>query len=103
MIEVTIKENISGYITGITVKGHAGYAQKGTDIVCAAVSILTFSTLEALKKHYYVDIKEDDGLIDCMILHSGIVANAIAEPFVNGIKALTEQYEEYVKWQLQIA
>ena len=102
MIEVTIKENVSGYISGITVKGHAGYAQKGADIVCAAVSILTFSTLETLKKHYYVDISEDDGLIDCCVLNPGSASNLIVESFVNGIKALTEQYEEYVKWQLQL-
>lgn len=103
MIEVTIKENTSGYISGIIVKGHAGYAQKGADIVCAAVSILTFSTLEALKKHYYVDIREDDGLIECHVLNPGKASNLIVETFVNGIKALTEQYEEYVKWKLQIA
>ena len=35
MIVVTVST------TGITVDGHAGYAETGKDIICAAVSVLT--------------------------------------------------------------
>ncbi|MDE6477450.1 MAG: ribosomal-processing cysteine protease Prp [Mycoplasmoidaceae bacterium] len=38
MIEVKIKEN------SITVSGHANYAQKGNDIVCAAISTIIQSS-----------------------------------------------------------
>lgn len=37
MIEVTIKKS-AGRIAGFTYKGHAGYAEQGEDIVCAAVT-----------------------------------------------------------------
>lgn len=43
---------------GFTIKGHAQYAQNGSDIVCSAVSALTFGALEHIKKstvgHEYV-------------------------------------------------
>ncbi len=34
----------------ITLSGHAGYAEKGKGIVCAAVSILTFKQQESINK-----------------------------------------------------
>ena len=44
MIDVIIHKNEVHY-TGFHVRGHAGYAEQGKDIVCAAVSALTL-TLE---------------------------------------------------------
>lgn len=35
--------------TGITVDGHAGYAEIGNDIICAAVSALTQGLVHSLK------------------------------------------------------
>ena len=38
-----------GALTGYRASGHTGYAEAGSDIVCAAVSALTQSTLNGLK------------------------------------------------------
>lgn len=35
--------------TGITVNGHAGYAEIGKDIICAAVSVLTQGLVHSLE------------------------------------------------------
>ena len=35
-------------ITGFSIKGHSGYAEEGSDIVCAAVSVLALTTDHAL-------------------------------------------------------
>ena len=43
MITATITEN------GLTIDGHAGYAEIGKDIVCAAVSSLTQGLIHSLK------------------------------------------------------
>ena len=40
MVQITILKNKQGGYTGFTFKGHAGYAESGHDIVCAAVSVL---------------------------------------------------------------
>ena len=38
-----------GTLTGYRAQGHTGYAPAGQDIVCAAVSALTLSTLNGLR------------------------------------------------------
>ena len=38
-----------GTLTGFRAQGHTGYARAGQDIVCAAVSALTQSTLNGLR------------------------------------------------------
>lgn len=37
-------------IFGFQSKGHAGYGMKGTDIVCASVSILIVNTINSIEK-----------------------------------------------------
>lgn len=35
----------------LIIKGHAGYAEAGEDIVCAAISILTYTLVEAIDEN----------------------------------------------------
>ena len=48
MIRVTLFTR-KGMITGFECSGHAGYAEAGRDIVCAAVSVLTTTCANALE------------------------------------------------------
>ncbi|MDD3503886.1 MAG: ribosomal-processing cysteine protease Prp [Eubacteriales bacterium] len=48
MIEISIRKD------GITVSGHANYAPRGQDIVCAAVSTLAIALINSIK-----DLTED--------------------------------------------
>ncbi len=43
MIEITLAKDDGERRLSLTVKGHAGYGEKGRDVVCAAVSILTYT------------------------------------------------------------
>lgn len=49
MITIEIRKSKSGY-TGFSSKGHAGYAEEGYDIICAAVSVLTVNTINSIEK-----------------------------------------------------
>ncbi|GHU79736.1 hypothetical protein AGMMS49992_32060 [Clostridia bacterium] len=49
MTQVTLYVTPRGRITGYAALGHTGYAQEGRDIVCAGVSTLTQSTVNALE------------------------------------------------------
>ena len=44
MITVTKEKNC------VTVKGHAGYDEYGRDIVCSAVSVLTYNLQESINR-----------------------------------------------------
>ncbi len=51
MIRVTfIKMKNKGSMLGFKAHGHAGFSEEGQDIVCAAVSVLTINTLNAIEK-----------------------------------------------------
>ena len=53
MVSVTIFETAGDgekkSYRGISCKGHAGFSKEGTDIVCAAVSMLVINTVNALE------------------------------------------------------
>ena len=69
MTEITVRRNEKGSITRFTVKGHSGYAEAGEDIVCAAVSSVTWSTANGLENILSIPITytEEDGYADCIL------------------------------------
>lgn len=95
MINVTIKQG------KITASGHAGYAPKGQDIVCAAFSVLSLTLEIAVEK-----LTEDDIRIS---LENGEMAAQwqqvspegllLIKAYIEGIKALAENYPEYINVQ----
>ena len=46
-------------ICGFEISGHAGYAQAGEDIVCSAVTVLCFNTVNAVEKFTDIPFKAD--------------------------------------------
>ena len=71
MIHVTICQNKKGEYLGFDAKGHAGYAEAGDDIVCAAASILMINTANALELYadagLIVSGNEDEGQLRVML------------------------------------
>ena len=64
MITITVKKRNGNYLEFVS-KGHAGYAEKGQDIVCAAVSALIITTVNSLEKFTddKFDVQEKDGFV----------------------------------------
>ncbi len=50
MTEVRIYKTKSGEYLKFTCDGHAGYADYGKDIVCAAISVLVINTVNSLEE-----------------------------------------------------
>ena len=48
MIKITVKKRKGSYVSFVS-SGHAGYAEEGQDIVCAAVSVLIINTVNSLE------------------------------------------------------
>ena len=58
MITVRLEER------GVTVSGHAGYAGRGQDIVCAAVSAVLYVQVRLLQRDNALeDLHVEDGLV----------------------------------------
>ena len=64
MINITVKKRKGSYLDFLS-KGHAGYAEEGQDIVCAAVSALIITTVNSLEEFTddKFDVQEKDGFV----------------------------------------
>ena len=83
---------------GITIKGHAGYAPQGQDIVCAAVSTLAqtlIASIEALTEDA-IQYDIQSGWID--IKHGKLSANAqvLIDSFFVGVEMIADNYPQNV-------
>lgn len=78
MIKVTVNFN-DKQIDSILISGHAGYGKNGKDIVCAAVSSITITTVNAILKidskaldyvqndDLFIKVKKHDQVVDVLI------------------------------------
>jgi len=55
--KVLYKQDIKNNFKYITIKDHANFAEKGQDIVCAAISAITNGTVNFLQTYYKNDCK----------------------------------------------
>ena len=64
MITIKVRKKNGSYEEFIS-KGHAGYAEAGQDIVCAAVSALIITTVNSLDEFTdeKIEVGEDDGYV----------------------------------------
>lgn len=83
MIEIKVEHN------RITVRGHAGYAEPGKDIVCAAVSILVATFINVCD----ADIIEDEQ--DYMELEWKEGTDTAF--FMTGLELVQNTYPGYIK------
>ncbi len=63
MIKITLYHLKDGTPKGFKIKGHSGYAERGNDIVCSAVSSASYlvanTILEIMKIDAEANVKED--------------------------------------------
>ena len=98
MIRVALRSQ-DECITGFDVKGHAGYAEAGQDIVCAAVSVLTTTCVNALETVAGVKptVKTSDGRMRVVVpRNSGHDAQVILQTLRQGLRDLAEEYSRYI-------
>ena len=103
MIVVRIGKDRDGDIQKINIQGHANYAKHGEDIVCAAVSFLSQTTLNGLTEVLKADVNyeiNEEGFLSFNINHNEHKKNtikALMNTFELGIESLTEDYAKHVK------
>ncbi|ACL75675.1 ribosomal-processing cysteine protease Prp [Ruminiclostridium cellulolyticum] len=104
MIKINIGRDLAGTIKKFVIKGHAGYAEEGSDIVCSAVSAIAYTAVGAIEgliglKGFF---KEKNGFMSCKLdmelspekSHDANVIMATAEI---GFKQIEYAYPDYVK------
>ena len=103
MIQISIYTNEKSMITGFCCEGHAGFAKRGQDIVCAAVSTLVFNTMNSIEQFtsdtYSYKEDEKSGRIEFKIISEvSDRSELLLASFALGVQTIAEQYgNKYVR------
>lgn len=84
---------------GFSIEGHAGYAPRGQDIVCAAVSAL-MQTLVASVEELTTDILQVEIQADKAVISYGNLSErsrVLVNSFFVGINMIAETYPDHVR------
>ncbi len=90
----------AGY-TGFSVSGHAGYAEKGTDIVCASVSSAVQLTVNAITeiKQLPAKVEVADDTVRLILDRQEDIS--VVQPFLEALRLhlqlLAEDFAQYLK------
>ena len=101
MITVEIRKS-NGEYTGFSSKGHAGYAEAGFDIICAAVSALTVNTINSIEKFTDDAFKAEakDGMLRWKFTEFPLSkeTNLLMNSLILGLYDIQENYgKNYIK------
>ena len=90
-----------GRYCGFHSSGHAGFEDKGKDIVCAGVSALVITCVNSIEKlmNDRADIEEAaDGSVFCMVKQPvSTESELLLQSLRLGITGIAEQYRRYVR------
>jgi len=108
MVEITVIYNDKGTIEQVRVGGHAGYANKGEDIVCAAFSTLVQALITGIEdvlgysNFYSINRASNDQSLPEMTVTkpegSDVKVDILFKTFVISTIKITDNYSEYAKF-----
>jgi uncharacterized protein YsxB (DUF464 family) len=99
MIEVTIYKTKGHEYAGFDVEGHSGYADKGQDIVCAAVSMMVINTINSIErltddKTSLVQCDERGQINFRFDSYAGHDAHLLVHSMILGLESIQEDIED---------
>ena len=104
MIHVTIYQNENRECVGFRTEGHAGYSEEGSDIVCAAASVLVINTMNAIERYAQdpcsVISNDEAGLITYYLVNGypSKDADLLLNTMILGLENMADDanYAEYI-------
>lgn len=107
MIKISIYQNEESKIIGFRSEGHAGFANSGQDIVCAAVSALIINTVNSIEQFtsdtFDYQENEKKGMIEFKIVSSlSNESSLLLNSLFLGLQGISEDYgQKYIKFVQQ--
>lgn len=102
MTKIKPYKSTKGRLLGFAVVGHADYGALGYDIVCAAISALTVTTVNALQEvaEKEIHLIERDGVVDYRIRgRPNRQTDTLLQTVAAGYKGIAEEYPLYVSYE----
>ena len=86
-------------LDGITIEGHAGYAEAGKDIVCAGVTALTENLIDSIEGLTVdaIQYRISPGKVDIHYKDLSEAGKLLVDSFFLGICAIKCDFPDYVK------
>ena len=93
MIKIDIKKD------QIIINGHSGYSVSGSDIVCASVSSIAITSINAILRidENAITYKKEDGFLEINILMHTNTIDSLIENMIDLFSELEMQYEKNIK------
>lgn len=91
-------------ICGFEISGHAGYALAGEDIVCSAVTVLAFNTVNAIERFTEIPFRcetdeKNGGYLKVLFPYEGLAdhdTQLLLEAMVMGLSGIETEYKQYL-------
>ncbi len=102
MVEIDVRKSEHGNVTGFHVSGHAGFAEHGSDVICAGVSVLVINCINSIEQFSNTKFdliqNEKDGVIDFTCKEPlDDRAVVLLQSLLYGLKEIQDTYgKEYV-------
>ena len=83
----------------ISILGHANFADYGKDIVCASVSSIVITSIEAIASFdaKAIDIQQTDNKLDIIINKKDHITNKLINNMLNCLKEIEKKYPKNIK------
>ncbi len=93
MIKIYLSKN------QITIKGHADYAEFGKDIVCASVTSIATTSINAIIRfdNQAIDFKATEGFIEINILKHNETVDTLLLNMTELLKELANEYKKFIE------
>ncbi len=97
MIHVMVRRDVTDVVE---VTGHAEFAEPGSDIVCAAVSMIMYTIadkLDQMEKFMTIEIDEEEGgYMQIEVIKRDDQTDLLFDTLIHGLKMIEEQYAQYI-------
>ncbi|MCA1031908.1 ribosomal-processing cysteine protease Prp [Bacillus timonensis] len=106
MVNVTISRSTHGSIKSFTISGHANFAKRGQDIVCAGVSAVSIGAINAIigltKVTPIIKQGGDGGYLSCEVPRDltdeiNQKIQLLLEGMVIALESIEKDYGQYIK------
>ncbi|MCI8445320.1 MAG: ribosomal-processing cysteine protease Prp [Bacilli bacterium] len=89
----------------ITISGHAGYSTAGNDIVCAAVSSIVTTSVNAMVRMQpsCIQYKEKEGFVSIELLDQTKEIELLVDNMLDLLGQLEIQYNSYIKINKEVS
>ncbi len=100
MIIIQLEKNSQDRCCGFRIEGHAGFAEHGEDIVCAAVSAIALTAALGWRDvlHMPGDYLNEPGRLHVQLAAEPTAeTEVVVQTMVAGLQAIEEQYPDYIQ------